>query len=79
MELEGLKGRLIMLENVGVIVNYLVMDRYFMVKKYMRIVYFQKKYYFDVWYMVKGRVFLLKYYNVYIIQYVSISIIIIYL
>lgn len=30
---------------------------YGMVKKFMRIEYYDKKYYFDVWYMVKGIVF----------------------
>lgn len=73
MELEGLKRGLTTLENVGVHANHLVTDRHSMVKKYMRTVHPQKKHHFDVWHMAKGRVFLSKYHNVYIIQYASTS------
>lgn len=53
------------MENAGVHANHLVTDRHSMVKKYMRTVHPQKKHYFDVWHMAKGRIFLSKYHNVY--------------
>lgn len=55
MELEGLKRGLKRLEDAGLHVQTLVTDRHSMVKKFMRTEHHDKKHYFDVWHMAKGK------------------------
>lgn len=53
MEFVGLKRVMGFLKDY-VNIKILVIDCYFMVKKYMKDCYVEKNYYFDVWYIVKG-------------------------
>lgn len=53
MEFVGLKRVMVFLKDY-VNIKILVIDCYFMVKKYMKDCYVEKNYYFDVWYIVKG-------------------------
>lgn len=56
MELEGLKKGPQQLEDAGLHVQTIVIDRHGMVKKFMRTEH-HKKHFFDVWHMVNGIVF----------------------
>ena len=53
MELEGLKRGLQHLENAGLHVENLVIDRHGMVKRFMREEHDDKNHFFDVWHVAK--------------------------
>ena len=57
MELEGLKRGLQHLENAGLHVENLVIDRHGMVKRFMREEHDDKNHFFDVWHVAKGNLY----------------------
>ena len=55
MEKEGLHRLMEFLKSEILIIDTIVTDRHFQVKKWLRDYYFEVKHFYDIWHVVKGR------------------------